>query len=297
MTSLTESRVPTAYCVGDHPDEERRAMARSDTSWRLYAIVIAARGHRDRFRLDRQHRCHCRTASSEAASHRACRSGATSRAINLAATFATGEILVVLSAHCASRRRAMAVRVARGISTTRRGRNRGVRVGRRDVRSRQPARPSSRSPAPTLTRTVRGVCPIPTLRFDEVSGRSFRSMRRCPLQRTKRRGREAMARGYCIVHEPAAMVWHPTHSPLASYRRNRAVQAGFALMFPEHRTSGVPRLLGRRRGPCHTVPPRQPRLASAVVRPTTTSLDDLGGRRRSRRRTVSSLTRNSRSLR
>jgi hypothetical protein len=42
-----------------------------------------------------------------------------------------------------------------------------------------------------------------------------------------------MDRGYTIVHEPRAAVWHESHELASAFRRNRLVQEGFALMFPE----------------------------------------------------------------
>jgi glycosyltransferase involved in cell wall biosynthesis len=57
---------------------------------------------------------------------------------------------------------------------------------------------------------------------------------RLPATEDKAWGREAMERGYCIVYEPSAGVWHVTHSPRNAYRRSKAVAEGFDLMFPSH---------------------------------------------------------------
>lgn len=54
-----------------------------------------------------------------------------------------------------------------------------------------------------------------------------------PAAEDKAWGREALSRGYHIVHDPQAGVWHATHSAKAAYSRNRAVAEGFALMFPD----------------------------------------------------------------
>ena len=56
-----------------------------------------------------------------------------------------------------------------------------------------------------------------------------------PAAEDKAWGREALARGYAIVYDPAAPVWHQPHTIAAAYRRNRAINEGFIAMFPEHR--------------------------------------------------------------
>src|SRR5207253_6023626 len=53
-----------------------------------------------------------------------------------------------------------------------------------------------------------------------------------PAAEDKAWGRSMLDAGACIVHEPAAAVWHARHTPLAAYRRQRAVNEGLALMFP-----------------------------------------------------------------
>lgn len=55
-----------------------------------------------------------------------------------------------------------------------------------------------------------------------------------PATEDKAWGREAMKRGYCLVYEPSAAVWHETHSPRNAYLRSKAVAEGFDLMFPNH---------------------------------------------------------------
>ncbi len=57
---------------------------------------------------------------------------------------------------------------------------------------------------------------------------------RLPATEDKAWGREAMERGYCIVYDPSAAVWHETHSPRNAYLRSKAVAEGFDLMFPNH---------------------------------------------------------------
>jgi hypothetical protein len=56
---------------------------------------------------------------------------------------------------------------------------------------------------------------------------------RLPAAEDKGWGMEAMRRGYALVHVPAAAVWHPAHPVLSAFRRNRAVEQGFAMLFPD----------------------------------------------------------------
>ncbi|MFN2489096.1 MAG: glycosyltransferase family 2 protein [Actinomycetota bacterium] len=69
-----------------------------------------------------------------------------------------------------------------------------------------------------------------------------------PATEDKAWAREVMARGYRLVHDPAAAVWHRGHGVRDSFRRNRSVLAGFEAMFPELRNSSpvVPRLVALR---------------------------------------------------
>jgi glycosyltransferase involved in cell wall biosynthesis len=56
-----------------------------------------------------------------------------------------------------------------------------------------------------------------------------------PAAEDKAWGKAAMERGYCIVHDPRAAVWHERHAFRASYRRQRAVMQGYRRMFPRDR--------------------------------------------------------------
>ncbi|MFN2489542.1 MAG: glycosyltransferase family 2 protein [Actinomycetota bacterium] len=58
-----------------------------------------------------------------------------------------------------------------------------------------------------------------------------------PATEDKAWAREAMTRGFSLVYDPAAAVWHKRHPVANSFRRNRAVLAGFEGMFPELRGS------------------------------------------------------------
>ena len=54
-----------------------------------------------------------------------------------------------------------------------------------------------------------------------------------PATEDKAWGQAMLDRGFTIVHEPAAAVWHPPHTVGNEFHRNLAVQAGFRKMFPE----------------------------------------------------------------
>lgn len=56
-------------------------------------------------------------------------------------------------------------------------------------------------------------------------------------------GRAMMDRGFTIVHESAAAVWHERHSVIHANRRERAVMKGFAIMFPEMERGVTPQLV------------------------------------------------------
>lgn len=54
-----------------------------------------------------------------------------------------------------------------------------------------------------------------------------------PATEDKAWGLAMLNRGYVIVHEPAAGVWHEAHTATNDFHRAVAVQAGFRQMFPE----------------------------------------------------------------
>jgi rhamnosyltransferase len=74
-----------------------------------------------------------------------------------------------------------------------------------------------------------------------------------PATEDKAWGRAVMELGYCIVHDPAAAVWHGQHSMLNAYRRQRAVAKGFAIMFPELDRRLAPQLAAAGRAALRTV--------------------------------------------
>jgi hypothetical protein len=110
-----------------------------------------------------------------------------------------------------------------------------------------------------------------------------------PAAEDKAWARDAMDRGLCIVHEPAAAVWHATHSPADAYRRQRAVMEGFARMFPEMdrgvRAQGATAASAAWRLVRYHVSARDPRsLWADVKRLPTTAAAIVGGMLARRRR-------------
>jgi glycosyltransferase involved in cell wall biosynthesis len=155
-----------------------------------------------------------------------------SRALNRAAAHAHGEVLVCLSAHCLPVDERWLGNLLRHFDDDRVA---GVW-------------------GPQL-RPGRGVPPVgpPIRQWPGDYGYSQRAwglsnansaLRRClweefpfdeslPAAEDKAWGRTALERGACIVHDPDAPVWHEYHSLTAAFRRQRAVNEGLALMFPE----------------------------------------------------------------
>lgn len=155
-----------------------------------------------------------------------------SRAINLAAARATGDLLICLSAHCepvTDRWLASLVRHFDDPSVA------GVwgpnlRRGRDHLR---PGPPQRQLPG---TYTVRnrswglsnGNSAIRRARWEDVPFDED-----LPATEDKAWGLAMLGRGYVIVHDPEAAVWHEEHTLANAYRRNLAVQAGFRRIFPE----------------------------------------------------------------
>jgi rhamnosyltransferase len=58
-----------------------------------------------------------------------------------------------------------------------------------------------------------------------------------PATEDKAWGAEAMARGYSVIYDPAAAVLYRRRPILHEFRRSRAIQAGYKILFPELRFS------------------------------------------------------------
>lgn len=166
------------------------------------------------------------------------------KALNLGARHATGEILVCLSAHCvpttdhwlrnllrhfedATVAGAWGPDILPGRSRPVRRRLERQEPGSYNVHNRAWGMTNSNS---ALRRSLWLEFP-----FDE----------RLPATEDKAWAREAMARGYSLMWDPEAAVWHQRDTFMNAFRRNRAVQAGFAIMFPElDPPKGLVRALG-----------------------------------------------------
>jgi Glycosyl transferase family 2 len=154
------------------------------------------------------------------------------RAINRAATIARGEALVMLSAHCFPVDDGWLGSLVRHFDDPAVAAVWGAQ--HRSHRPMTPCGPPSRQLPGTYTSenwtwgysnangAVRA-CLQHAVPFDE----SF------PAAEDKQWGRVMLDRGFVVVHEPAAAVWHDRHSVGMAFRRQRAVMEGFRLMFPE----------------------------------------------------------------
>jgi rhamnosyltransferase len=162
-----------------------------------------------------------------------------SKALNIGASEATGEFIVCLSAHCPPIRRDWLSNLTRHFDDPRVAAVWGPNLS--------PGRhvPSYGPPV----RQEPGTYNVQTRMFGLVNSNS--ALRRAlwvefpfdetlPATEDKKWGMEAMARGYCIVHDPEAAVWHRRHPTINSLRRNRAVMAGYARLFPELASEGNP---------------------------------------------------------
>ena len=155
-----------------------------------------------------------------------------SRALNICAREATGEFIVCLSAHCPPIRRDWLANLLRHFDDPRVAAVWGPNLspGRHEFLGGDPIRQEP------------GTYNVDNRLFGLVNSNS--ALRRSlwaefpfdetlPATEDKAWGMEAMARGYSLVHDPEAAVWHIRHPALGSFRRNRAVMAGYAMLFPE----------------------------------------------------------------
>ena len=155
-----------------------------------------------------------------------------SRALNLAASHATGEILVCLSAHCPPVHDLWLANLCRHFADPSVAAvwGPGLRPGRQVPAVEAPLR---QEPGTYSVETRTWGLSNPNSALRRSLWRQFPFDENMPAAEDKAWGKEAMDRGYAIVYEPDAAVWHAPHPPLAAFRRNRAVMAGFKVMFPE----------------------------------------------------------------
>lgn len=156
------------------------------------------------------------------------------RALNTAASYATGDILICLSAHCLPVGRDWLARMLRHFDDP--------IVAAVWGPGRRPGTPPPGELPPQ--RQLPGSYTAVTYRTGMSNHNS--AIRRClweqvpfdealPAAEDKAWAAAMLARGYVIVHDPTALVWHAPHPPLHAYRRNRAIAQGLRLMFPELR--------------------------------------------------------------
>ncbi len=159
-----------------------------------------------------------------------------SRAINIAAAHATGEVLICLSAHCrpidehwlASLTQHLTDPTVAGVWGP--GYQPGREVPHPGLAERQLTYgPENRSWGLSNSNSAIRRSLWQELPFDET----------LPATEDKAWAMAMLARGLVIVHEPAAAVWHAAHDPKNAFRRNRAVQSGYDLIFPELSSSAV----------------------------------------------------------
>lgn len=159
-----------------------------------------------------------------------------SRALNTAATRATGEILICLSAHCPPINDSWLANLIRhfddpsvaGVWGP------GYRPGREVP---VPGPPERQTPGSyTLeTRTWGLTNANSAIRRDLWRRTPFDE--ELPAAEDKAWGKAMLERDMVIVYEPAAGVWHAPHGALAAFRRNHAVQLGYHRIFPELRST------------------------------------------------------------
>jgi glycosyltransferase involved in cell wall biosynthesis len=166
-----------------------------------------------------------------------------SRALNLAASHATGEILVCLSAHSVPADRQWLTRLLRHFDDPRIAAVWGASVAPGGVLPSGPA-VSQESAAYTFA-TRRWGMSNQNSALRRALWAEFPFDESMPAAEDKRWAQEAMARGYRVVYDPTAAVWHDWHSPRNAFRRNRAVSEGYKMMFPELASSPVLRRVTR----------------------------------------------------
>jgi len=154
-----------------------------------------------------------------------------SRALNLGAAQAKGEIIVCLSAHCLPTDNHWLERLLRHFDDP--------SVAAAWGPSCRPDRPLP--PPQPPTRQQPGDYTLETRTFGLENSNS--ALRRAlwlefpfdeslPATEDKAWAMEAMKRGYSLIFDPSAAVWHEAHSASNSFRRNRSVLVGFRMLFP-----------------------------------------------------------------
>lgn len=154
------------------------------------------------------------------------------RALNIAATHATGEILVCLSAHSIPWDGEWLARLVAHFDDE--------RVAAVWGQELNPSR--IRPTAGEIVRQTKGLYKAENRSWGMSNANSAlrRSLwvelpfdEQLPAAEDKAWAKAMIDRGWTIVYEPEAVTLHARHSPLRAYRRNRAVMQGYHMIFPE----------------------------------------------------------------
>jgi glycosyltransferase involved in cell wall biosynthesis len=155
-----------------------------------------------------------------------------SRALNQAAAHACGSVLVCLSAHCVPLDRHWLGNLLRHFADERVAGVWGPQL--------RPGRPVPPVGEPIWQHPGEYTYETRTWGLSNANAAVRRSLweqvpfdESMPAAEDKAWGRAVLEREYCIVHEPAAAVWHAYHSPIPAFRRQRAVNEGLARLFPD----------------------------------------------------------------
>lgn len=160
-----------------------------------------------------------------------------SRALNVGAEAASGDFIVCLSAHCLPRDGQWLERLLSHFDDPQVAASWGP--------SYRPGRVPPFPGPPVRQEPGRYKLETRTFGLENSNSMLRRSLweqfpfdESLPATEDKAWGIEAMNRGYCLVFDRGAFVWHENHSAFNSFRRNRAVLAGFRMLFPELGSTG-----------------------------------------------------------
>jgi rhamnosyltransferase len=158
------------------------------------------------------------------------------RALNIGAREATGEFIVCLSAHCPPARRDWLARLLRHFDDPNVAAVWGPNHYRGSALS-EPGPPIRQEPGTYGYENRKWGMANANSCLRRSLWHAFPFDESMPATEDKAWGKEAMDRGYSLVYDPAAGVWHERHSVIRSFRRSSAVRAGYEVMFPDRRES------------------------------------------------------------
>jgi rhamnosyltransferase len=156
------------------------------------------------------------------------------RALNIGARKATGEFLVCLSAHCPPARPDWLANLLRHFDDPKVSAVWGPNHYRGSTLPK-PEPPIRQEPGSYTYETRKWGMANCNSALRRSLWAAFPFDESMPAAEDKAWGREAMARGYVLVFDPAAGVWHERHSLIGAFHRSRAIRAGYECMFPGQR--------------------------------------------------------------